>query len=124
MFLLEPSSDPRIENQAITRVHRHGQTRPCFVYRFIAEETVEPGLLALQTSAAYDSAQAKDFREALSAREVFQLLGVELPGTEREARGKGRVEAPAAAVMDKVARASQSTVGLEEPPTARAVMDL
>ena len=41
VFLLEPSVDPAIEQQAIGRVHRIGQQRPVSVYRLVTVDTVE-----------------------------------------------------------------------------------
>lgn len=43
VFLLEPSVDPAIEQQAIGRVHRIGQQRPVSVYRLVTVDTVEVG---------------------------------------------------------------------------------
>lgn len=45
VFLLEPSVDPAIEQQAIGRVHRIGQQRPVSVYRLVTGDTVEVGPL-------------------------------------------------------------------------------
>lgn len=36
VVLVEPSLNPAIEDQAISRVHRRGQTRSTFVYRYAA----------------------------------------------------------------------------------------
>ncbi|MEM9159524.1 MAG: DEAD/DEAH box helicase [Verrucomicrobiota bacterium] len=41
VFLLDPWWNPAVENQAIDRVHRIGQKNTVFVYRLIAEGTVE-----------------------------------------------------------------------------------
>ena len=49
VFLLEPSMDPAILQQAVGRAHRMGQTRPVHVTRLIMHSTVEvrPQLLHL-----------------------------------------------------------------------------
>ena len=44
VFLLEPSMDPAILQQAVGRAHRMGQTRPVHVTRLIMHSTVEVGL--------------------------------------------------------------------------------
>ncbi len=41
VFLLEPSMDPAILQQAVGRAHRMGQTRPVHVTRLIMHSTVE-----------------------------------------------------------------------------------
>ncbi|MGH9225972.1 MAG: SNF2-related protein, partial [Acidimicrobiales bacterium] len=46
-FLLDPWWNPAIENQAIDRTHRIGQTRPVMVYRMIARDTIEEKVVAL-----------------------------------------------------------------------------
>ncbi len=46
---LDPWWNPAVEMQAADRVHRIGQDKPVFVYKFIARETVEEKILELQT---------------------------------------------------------------------------
>lgn len=48
VFLLEPSIDPSIEQQAISRVHRIGQQRPVHIMRFSIMGTIEEQILGLQ----------------------------------------------------------------------------
>ncbi len=48
VFLLDPWWNPAVEEQAADRAHRIGQDRPVFVYRLVARDTVETGILALQ----------------------------------------------------------------------------
>ncbi len=48
VFLLDPWWNPAVEDQAADRAHRIGQTRPVFVYRLVAEDTVEERILELQ----------------------------------------------------------------------------
>ena len=48
VYLLDPWWNPAVEDQAIDRVHRPGQTRPVFAYRLIARDTVEEKVVALQ----------------------------------------------------------------------------
>jgi SNF2 family DNA or RNA helicase len=50
VFLLDPWWNPAVEEQAADRTHRLGQTRPVMVYRMVAKDTVEEGILALQES--------------------------------------------------------------------------
>ena len=48
VFLLDPWWNPAVEEQAADRAHRIGQDRPVFVYRMVAENTVEERIVALQ----------------------------------------------------------------------------
>ena len=48
VFLLDPWWNPSVENQAVDRVHRIGQTRTVFVYRMITQGTIEDRIQALQ----------------------------------------------------------------------------
>lgn len=41
VFLLEPSVNVAVEQQALARVHRLGQTRSVHITRFISNDTVE-----------------------------------------------------------------------------------
>lgn len=48
VFLLDPWWNPAAEDQAADRAHRIGQTRPVTVYRLVAKDTIEEGILSLQ----------------------------------------------------------------------------
>ncbi len=48
VFLLDPWWNPAVEQQAIDRAHRIGQTRHVFAYRLICEDTVEQRIAELQ----------------------------------------------------------------------------
>jgi SNF2 family DNA or RNA helicase len=48
VFLLDPWWNPAAEDQAADRAHRIGQDKPVMVYRMVAKDTVEEGILALQ----------------------------------------------------------------------------
>ncbi|MCB9728702.1 MAG: SNF2 helicase associated domain-containing protein [Deltaproteobacteria bacterium] len=47
---LDPWWNPAVEDQATDRAHRIGQTQPVFVYKLVAEGTVEEKILQLQES--------------------------------------------------------------------------
>lgn len=47
-ILLDPWWNPAVEAQAVDRTHRIGQDKPVFVYKFIAKDTIEEKVLALQ----------------------------------------------------------------------------
>ena len=48
VVLYDPWWNPAVERQAMDRAHRIGQTKPVFVYRLVAEGTVEEAILTLQ----------------------------------------------------------------------------
>src|SRR5690606_9801130 len=48
VFILDPWWNPAVEQQAIDRSHRIGQTKNVFIYKFISKDTVEEKILALQ----------------------------------------------------------------------------
>ena len=48
VFLMDPWWNPAVEDQAADRAHRIGQDKPVMVYRLVAKDTVEEGILALQ----------------------------------------------------------------------------
>jgi len=50
VILLDPWWNPAVEDQAADRAHRIGQTKPVFVHRLVAADTVEERILALQES--------------------------------------------------------------------------
>jgi SNF2 family DNA or RNA helicase len=48
VIIMDPFWNPYIEEQAIDRAHRLGQTRPVLVHRVLIKETVEDRIIALQ----------------------------------------------------------------------------
>ena len=48
VIMLDPWWNPAVENQAADRAHRIGQTRPVFVYKLIAGNSVEEQVLEFQ----------------------------------------------------------------------------
>ena len=48
VFILDPWWNPQIEQQAIDRVYRIGQTKPVTVYKFIVKDSIEERLLSIQ----------------------------------------------------------------------------
>src|SRR5690606_37625539 len=48
VFLLDPWWNPAVEDQAIDRVHRIGQTNTVFVYRMVTSGTIEERIQALK----------------------------------------------------------------------------
>jgi SNF2 family DNA or RNA helicase len=55
VVLVEPLLAPGVESQAVSRVHRIGQTRETFVHRFVVSETVEAAIDLFNRSPAHSS---------------------------------------------------------------------
>ncbi|REJ05202.1 ATP-dependent helicase [Microbacterium bovistercoris] len=52
VVLLDPWWNPAVEEQAIDRAHRIGQTRPVIVYRLVSADTIEQKVIALREAKA------------------------------------------------------------------------
>ncbi|MFJ4037308.1 DEAD/DEAH box helicase [Microbacterium sp. NPDC090007] len=82
VVLLDPWWNPAVEDQAIDRAHRIGQTRPVIVYRLVAADTIEQKVIALRESKAelfsrvLDGADAGDFTGGprLTAADIRGLI--------------------------------------------------
>ncbi|KAF4605045.1 hypothetical protein EYR40_003828 [Pleurotus pulmonarius] len=48
VYLMDPYWNPAVENQAVDRIHRLGQTRPVTTIKFIIENSIEARLLEVQ----------------------------------------------------------------------------
>ncbi len=78
VFILDPWWNPAIEQQAIDRTHRIGQTKNIFIYKFITKDTVEEKILALQqrklTVARALITTEESFIKTLSADDIKEIL--------------------------------------------------
>ncbi|MFC3198395.1 DEAD/DEAH box helicase [Parapedobacter deserti] len=79
VFILDPWWNPAVEQQAIDRTHRIGQTRNVFIYKFITKGTVEEKILALQnrkkTIADTLITTEESFIKSLTPDDIKELLG-------------------------------------------------
>jgi DNA repair and recombination RAD54-like protein len=82
LVLFDPDWNPAADQQALARVWRDGQTKDCFVYRFIATGTIEEKIFQRQShkqslsSCVVDSAEDVERHFTLdSLRELFQYQG-------------------------------------------------
>ena len=48
LVLFDPWWNASVENQAIDRIHRFGQTEDVIIYRFIIKDSIEEKMLAMQ----------------------------------------------------------------------------
>jgi len=78
VFLLDPWWNPAIEEQAVDRAHRIGQKKTVFTYKFIARDTVEEKILALQKNKlklASDLISTEEsFMKKLTTEDISELL--------------------------------------------------
>ena len=79
VFILDPWWNPAVEQQAIDRTHRIGQTKNVFIYKFITKDTVEEKILALQQrklSVARSLITTEEsFIKSLSVEDIKEILG-------------------------------------------------
>lgn len=78
VFILDPWWNPAVEQQAIDRSHRIGQTKNVFIYKFISKDTVEEKILALQNQKKALSSSLitteESFIKSLSTEDIQELL--------------------------------------------------
>lgn len=71
VVLCEPQLKPSIENQAISRAYRMGQTRNVLVYRLLCENTVDEKIMALlEDKQAIFDAFADKSEAAIESKEI------------------------------------------------------
>lgn len=78
VFVLDPWWNPAVEQQAIDRTHRIGQTKNVFIYKFISKDTVEEKILALQGRKKMVAKSLitteEDYAKSLSAADIQEIL--------------------------------------------------
>jgi len=79
VFILDPWWNPAVEQQAIDRTHRIGQTKNVFIYKFITKDSVEEKILALQqrklSVARALITTEESFIKSLSVEDIKEILG-------------------------------------------------
>ncbi len=78
VFILDPWWNPAVEQQAIDRSHRIGQDKKVFIYKFIAKDTIEEKILALQNRkkslASSLITTEESFFKSLSKEDIRDIL--------------------------------------------------
>ncbi len=78
VFIIDPWWNPAVEQQAIDRSHRIGQTKTVFTYKFITKDTVEEKILALQQKkkelASSIITNEESFIKTIDVDEIIELL--------------------------------------------------
>jgi superfamily II DNA or RNA helicase len=77
-FLLDPWWNPAVEQQAVDRTHRIGQSKQVIVYRLIAKDTIEEKVMALKARKSKLFASMMDegsaFSGAITADDIKELF--------------------------------------------------
>nr|QDO16321.1 DNA repair and recombination protein RAD54B [Lingulodinium polyedra] len=135
LIMLEPDWNPAVDLQAMGRVWRQGQTKPCFIYRLAAHGTLEEKILQRQVRkqglaiAALDAGArpkaAEEATDMADLRRVFELDGYGPTGLPLGGGGaEAGVELPQALGLgDPVVRAALHGTRLlsaTTAPTAKA----
>ncbi len=78
VFILDPWWNPAVEQQAIDRTHRIGQTKKVIIYKFITKNTIEEKILLLQqqkmnVAKAFITTEG-NFIKSLTSEDIKDLL--------------------------------------------------
>mmetsp|Transcript_44100 Transcript_44100/g.101816 ORF Transcript_44100/g.101816 Transcript_44100/m.101816 type:complete len:1218 (+) Transcript_44100:95-3748(+) len=128
LYLLDLWWNPAVEEQAIQRVHRIGQTKEVHVYKFVVDDSMDAGILELQKAKARLFEQAVSSgstTEAVTKLSLSDLRRLFSPG--KSALATTRVPAPspaAAAVVPDVAPLTGPGLVLEQPRSAQLPEEL
>lgn len=78
VFIIDPWWNPALENQAIDRCYRIGQTKQVMAYRMICRDTIEEKIVSLQTkkkAVASSIISIDDEKKSFNIDEVKELFG-------------------------------------------------
>jgi SNF2 family DNA or RNA helicase len=78
VFIVDPWWNPAVENQAIDRCYRIGQTKKVMAYRMICRDTIEEKIVALQgkkKAVASSIISIDDEKKSFDINEVKELFG-------------------------------------------------
>ncbi|MBM4319062.1 MAG: DEAD/DEAH box helicase, partial [Deltaproteobacteria bacterium] len=94
VVFLDPWWNPAVEDQAADRTHRIGQQRPVTIYRLVARDTIEEGILALQREKRELVQALLDGTGSAAALSTDELIGlIEASGRWSEAEPEEELEA-------------------------------
>jgi SNF2 family DNA or RNA helicase len=85
VILYDPWWNPAVENQAIDRAHRIGQTQPVMAYRLLAKDTIEQKIRLLQQQKqimSNDVLGEESFARNLGREDLEYLFGLAEPREE------------------------------------------
>ena len=80
LLLLDPAWNPAIEEQCFDRIHRIGQTKETFIYKFITKNSIEEKMVAIQnhkkqliTGAFHIGNEERRVQRIADIRNIFDL---------------------------------------------------
>jgi SNF2 family DNA or RNA helicase len=78
VIMLDPFWNPAVEEQAIKRAHRLGQTKPVIAYRILVKDTVEDRIVALQEEKRelIKNALDPEARSTVGSLSISELAGL------------------------------------------------
>ena len=97
MILCEPQFKPSIENQAISRAYRMGQTRNVLVYRLLCADTVDEKIVNLLEDkqaifdAFADKSVAAQEEIKVDGRKFGDIINEEIERIQRKNEGNSAV---------------------------------
>mmetsp|Transcript_62690 Transcript_62690/g.149555 ORF Transcript_62690/g.149555 Transcript_62690/m.149555 type:complete len:1261 (-) Transcript_62690:115-3897(-) len=100
LYLLDLWWNPAVEEQAIQRVHRIGQTKEVHVYKFVVDDSMDAGILELQKAKARLFEQAVSSgspTEAVTKLSLSDLRRLFSPGKSALATSRAQLAAEASA---------------------------
>ncbi|XP_021866581.1 uncharacterized protein [Spinacia oleracea] len=116
VILVEPLLNPAAEAQAISRVHRVGQTRKTLVHRFLIKDTVEESIYKLnksRNSSCFISGNKKNQDEPiLTLKDVESLFAVSPDSNNEQSSSLTHLPPSVAAAIAAERRLDQSTMPL------------
>ena len=83
LVMVDIDWNPSVDAQAMARIWRPGQSRPCFIYRFIAAGTIEEYIYQRQLEKGELSAAVMTGRKGFSREEVKEVFGFQESSTCR-----------------------------------------
>jgi hypothetical protein len=74
VLLTEPSLDPAIEAQAISRLHRLGQEKNVYCHKYIMKNSIESRITAINQRKSSQGGVSRQVREEINLDELLNLL--------------------------------------------------
>jgi len=77
VFMVEPVMNNGLDQQAINRIHRVGQTRQTFVWRYLIEDTIEMKLDKMRQTHQDNNEVLEDSMHSTKSNIIFSAGGID-----------------------------------------------